>query len=134
MRNRIITILSILFVALAFSSCEPDNTLASSDWNGNWRMSEDIIFPQTKSSSGTIKVDPNNERKIIISGELFGLNSSFSIIADVISTNANFDQMVSNYKIKGTATLNNANQITFNFTITTENNNSEVYKRIAIRI
>ena len=104
-------------------------------------MSEDIIFPQTKNnqnsiktSSGTIKIDPNNERKIIISGELFGLNPSFSISASVVSSNATFDQKVGIYQIKGTAVLNNSNQITFNFTITTENSNTETYNRIAIRI
>ncbi len=141
MRNRIIAILSILFTTLSFFACEPDNTLASSDWNGNWRISEDIIFPQTKTnqnsiktSSGTIKIDPNNERKIIISGELFGLNPSFNISASVVSSNATFDQKVGIYQIKGTAVLNNSNQITFNFTITTENSNTETYNRIAIRI
>lgn len=77
MRVRILALISILFTAFAFVGCEPDETLASSDWNGNWRMNEEIIFPQTKAnlikaSSGTIKIDPNNERKIIISGELLG--------------------------------------------------------------
>lgn len=141
MRNKIIALLGILFTTFSFFSCEPDTTVASSDWEGKWRISEDIIFPQTKenqnfakSSSGTIKIDPNDERKIIISGELFGLNPTFSISASVVSTNANFDQKVGIYQIKGTAVLNNSNQINFKFTITTENNNTETYNRIATRI
>lgn len=143
MKNKIIALLSILLVsiALVFVACEPDDTSASSDWNGNWRFNEEVIFPQTKSNlsgiktnSGTIKVDPNDKNKIIISGELFGLYSSYSISATVASTTASYEQQLGIYKIKGTATLDDSDQITFKFKITTENNNSESYTRTAIRI
>ncbi|MFA6201026.1 MAG: hypothetical protein WC679_11540 [Bacteroidales bacterium] len=144
MKNKIIPLFSILLVSitLIFSSCAADSTSASSDWNGNWRFNEEVIFPQTKSNlssgiktnSGTIKVDPNDENKIIISGELFGLYSSYSISATVASTTASYEQQIGIYKIKGTATLDDSDQITFKFKITTENDNSESYTRTAIRI
>ena len=81
-----------------------------------------------------IKIDPNNDRKIIISGDLFGLYSTLSINASVVSTTASYDQQVGIYRMKGTATLVDEDEITFKFTITTENNYSESYTRTAIRI
>jgi len=144
MKNKIIALFSILLISIAvvLSSCAADSTSASSDWNGNWRMDEDITFPQTKGSeligakttSGTIKVDPNDADKIIISGELFGLYSSLSISATVVSSTASYEQQVGLYKIKGTAVLEDEDEITFSFKITTENDNSESYTRTAIRI
>lgn len=143
MENKIIALLSILLVSisLVFTSCTSDSTKASSDWNGNWRMSEEIIFPQAKSGasgiktpSGTIKIDPNDSEKIIISGDLFGLYSSLSISATVVSSTASYEQKVGLYTIKGTANLNDTDEITFKFKITTETNYSESYVRTAIRI
>lgn len=144
MKNKIIALLSIslISISLLFTSCESDTNNASSDWNGNWRMSEDVIFPQEKNSdysgiktpSGTIKVDPNDADKIIISGDLFGLYSSLSISATVVSSTASYEQQVGLYKIKGTATLNDTDEITFKFKITTESNYTESYVRTAIRI
>jgi hypothetical protein len=141
MRNKFIAIFSVLLALLTFSACEPDNTLASSDWNGNWKLNEEIIFPQTKtniksakSSSGTIRIDPNDERKIIISGELFGLSSSESISASATSSSASFNQKVGIYTLEGTATLSGKDQIKFQIKITTENNNAASFSRIAIRI
>lgn len=143
MKNKIIALLSILLVSISllFTSCTSDTTKASTDWNGNWRMSEEIIFPQAKSGSsgiktpsGTIKIDPNDSEKLIISGDLFGLYSSLSISATVVSSTASYEQQVGLYKIKGTATLDDTDEITFKFKITTETNYSESYVRTAIRI
>lgn len=141
MRKKFIAIISVLFALLTFSACEPDKTLASSDWNGNWKLNEEIIFPQTKNnlksaknSSGTIRIDPNDDRKIIISGELFGLSSMESISASATSSSASFNQKIGLYKIEGAATLNTKDQIKFQIKIITENNNTENYSRIAIRI
>lgn len=143
MKNKIIVLLSVLlaFVSLTFVSCESDDTVASKNWDGRWQLNEEVVFPQTKgdllfakSNSGTIKIDPNNDRKIIISGDLFGLYSTLSIAASVVSTTASYDQKVGIYRMKGTATLVDEDEITFKFTITNDNNYSESYTRTAIRI
>jgi len=143
MNHKIIALFGVLLalVSVTFFSCKTDETLASEDWNGRWQFSQDVVFPQTKnnenfpkSSNGTIKIDPNNNRKIIISGDLFGLYSTLSISADVVSTTATFDQTVGVYKMKGTATIVSEDRINFKFTITTESNYSESYERTATRI
>ncbi|MCK9162874.1 MAG: hypothetical protein WCR29_00685 [Bacteroidales bacterium] len=143
MKNKIITLLGVLFafLSITFVSCQEDQTLASDDWNGSWKLSEDVIFPQTKkmenstkSNTGTIKIDPNDSRQIIISGDLFGLYSTLEIRATVVTTSASFEQQVGGYKMKGTGVLVSGDKINFNFTITTETNDIESYERTATRI
>lgn len=143
MKNKFIILLGVLFafISISFQSCQEDQTLASNDWNGRWKLNENVIFPQTKNNEdpkntniGTIKIDPNDSRLIIISGDLFGLYSSLEIKASVVTTTASFEEKVGNYKMKGTGILVNKDEIKFRFTITTEANDSESYERIAKRI
>ncbi|MBP1630464.1 MAG: hypothetical protein H6Q15_1357 [Bacteroidetes bacterium] len=138
MKIRFIKFVGLFLISLApfiFSSCEPDDTSASNDWVGNWRITEDIVYPQKKSTAGTIRIDPENENKIIISGELFGLNSSFKItgtVSSTSSTSVTFSREGS-FKITGSAKLTNK-EITFNFTYTSENGVTETYTRKAVKI
>ncbi|MDD2191625.1 MAG: hypothetical protein PHO12_03695 [Bacteroidales bacterium] len=143
MKNKIIILLSVLFafISLSFVSCQDDKSLASEDWNGNWQLNESVNFPQAKnnenprkSNSGTIQIDPNDNRQIIINGDLFGLYSSLKIKAKVVSTTASFEETIGKDKMKGTGVLVNKDKINFSFTITTENNQVESYKRTATRI
>ena len=143
MKNKIIALLGVLFafISLSFVSCQDDKSLASEDWNGSWQLNEDINFPQaknnenpTKSNSGTIQIDPNDNRQIIINGDLFGLYSSLKIKAKVVTTTASFEETIGKDKMKGTGVLVNKDKINFNFTITTETNKVESYKRTATRI
>lgn len=124
-------------LVFVFSSCTDDENNASSDWSGNWTITQDIVWPQTKSllksQTGTITIDPSNKNKIIIAGGL--LNSPANINASVVSEKASFTQKIDkNYSIKGTATLDSETKITFKFTIYTENSNSETYTRTAVKI
>ena len=143
MKNKIIILLSVLFafISLSFVSCQDDKSLASEDWNGNWQLNESVNFPQAKnnenprkSNSGTIEIDPNDNRQIIINGDLFGLYSSLKIKAKVVSTTASFEETIGKDKMKGTGVLVNKDKINLNFTITTETNQVESYKRTATRI
>ena len=143
MKNKIIALLGVLFafISLSFVSCQDDKSLASEDWNGNWQLNESVNFPQAKnnenprkSNSGTIQIDPNDNRQIIINGDLFGLYSSLKIKAKVVTTTASFEETIGKDKMKGTGVLVNKDKINFNFTITTETNQVESYKRTATRI
>ncbi len=143
MKNKITALLSLLFafISLSFVSCQDDKSLASEDWNGRWKLSEDVIFPQTKnnenlikSNTGTIKIDPSDNKQIIISGDLFGLQPSLSIKATVVTTTASFEQQIGRSKMKGTGVLVSEDKINFSFTITTDENYAEAYKRTATRI
>ena len=140
MKNKIIALLGVLFafISLSFVSCQDDKSLASEDC---WQLNEDINFPQaknnenpTKSNSGTIQIDPNDNRQIIINGDLFGLYSSLKIKAKVVTTTASFEETIGKDKMKGTGVLVNKDKINFNFTITTKTNQVESYKRTATRI
>ncbi|MFA7081113.1 MAG: hypothetical protein WC135_00730 [Bacteroidales bacterium] len=143
MKNKITALLGVLFafISLSFVSCQDDKTLASEDWNGRWKLSEEVVFPQTKNSesliksiTGTIKIDPNDSRQILISGDLFGLQPSLSIKAAVVTTTASFEEQVAGYKMKGTGVLVSKDTIKFKFTITTDSGETKAYERTATRI
>lgn len=128
--SMVIVFLSIIF----FSSCAPDQYSPSEDWVGRWKIEEDINYPQKKSTSGRIWINPINDRELMISGELFGLNSSFIITAKVNSTRSVSFERIGDFTIKGSANLDSEKQITFKFTYSSENNSSESYTRKAIKI
>ena len=137
MRERI-KVLILVVSSILIVSCEPENeTLTSSDWVGNWVMTEDIVFPSksgVKSHNGTIRVNPSDDDYIIISGEVFGMNSSISIEAKVYDRKADFSQMVGgSYYLEGNAELKTDNEIFFDFDITLEDK-KQSYERTAIRV
>src|SRR5574344_1872407 len=88
----------LVAVVVLFSACTADDTEASKDWVGNWKMTQEITWPQTKADnnlpSGTITIDANNKDKIIISGGL--LNCQTNISASVVSQSATFSQTIDN--------------------------------------
>lgn len=129
-----IWLLLIFISVFNFLSCTPDPYSPSEEWEGRWKIEEEITYPQKKSTSGSIWLNPNNDRELMISGELFGLNSSFIITAKVNTTTTISYERVGDFTIKGTATLNSDKQITFKFTYTSEFGNSESYTRKAIKI
>ncbi|MDR0971869.1 MAG: hypothetical protein LBM25_05760 [Bacteroidales bacterium] len=139
MKNTLLFSFLLLIFALSFSSCQEDDTLPSSWWNGTWQIDQEIVFPQTKninlkSYQGTIQISTKAKRNIIISGSLFGLNSSFSIEATVVSTNATIDSNIGGYRIKGSAIIEDKDNITFSITITSENQDVKSYTLKAIRV
>ena len=137
MRERI-KVLILVVSSILIVSCEPeDETLTSLDWVGNWVMTEDIIFPSkagTKSHNGTIRINPSDDDYILISGVLFGMNSSISIEAKVYDRKADFSQIVGgSYYLEGNAELKTDNEIFFDFDITLEDK-KQSYERTAIRV
>ena len=137
MRERF-KVLILVVCSILIVSCEPENeTLTSSEWVGNWVITEDIVFPSksiVKSHNGTIRVKPSDNDYIIISGELFGMNSSISIEAKVYDRKADFSQMVGgSYYLEGNAELKTDNEIFFDFDITLEDKKLS-YERTAVRI
>ena len=137
--KKIVVLVNLLLVAMALSfvACTDNSNDASEDWAGNWKMTQDIVWPQTKADdnlpAGTITIDKSNKNKIIIAGGL--LNSPTNITASVSSDNASFSATIDkNYTIKGTATLSNSSKITFKFTIYTEGDKSQTYSRTAVKI
>lgn len=131
-RGIFLVFLSVLTFSF-FSCVENGPAFDASDWEGRWKINEDIVFPKLTKASyvGDIKmVDENN---IIIGGELFGLNSSCNISAKVSSKTANFDQTVSGmYRLVGSAALD-GDSITFKFDIKVDDK-SKGYTRIAIKL
>lgn len=111
----------ILVMPIVFFSCSPDDDNDTSQWIGTWEINEEIVFPHNKTTYiGEIIQDNNNKNKIIISGNLLGLNSSYSLPATVSSSTATFDQTTS-FNINGKATLINSDSIKFSFSITQDN-------------
>jgi hypothetical protein len=121
-------------VSFSFFSCVEDGiTYDATDWEGRWKITEEIVFPKSTKAAyvGNIKkVDENN---IIIGGELFGLNSSCEISAKVTSKSASFDQMVSGmYRLVGSAALA-GDSITFKFDIKVDDK-TKGYTRTAVKL
>ena len=132
--NKLGFFFALFVLSLGFWSCEPDYFSPSKDWEGRWKIEEAITYPQKKSTSGEIWIDPDNDRKLIISGELFGLNSSFLIEAKVSTTTSISYERDGDFKIEGTANLIKKDEIRFKFTYTSEAGNSQEFIRTARRV
>jgi hypothetical protein len=111
----------VFLLPLFIFGCSPDNEDYTGDWVGTWKINKDVIFPQVKSShSGDIIKDESTSNKIIISGTLLGLNSSYTLPATVSSSTATFDKTTT-FHIKGKAILYDNDSMTFKFTVTQDN-------------
>ncbi len=121
-------------MTFSFFSCVEDGvTYDATDWEGRWEISEEIVFPKSTKASYIGNIKKVDESNILISGELFGLNSSCEISAKISSKTANFDQVVSGmYRLVGSATLD-SDTITFKFDIKVDDK-TKGYTRIAVKL
>ena len=129
-----IFIVFLTIFSFSFFSCVEDGIkYDATDWEGRWKISEEIVFPKSTKASYVGDIRKVDESNIIIGGELFGLNSSCEITAKVSSKTATFDQMVSGmYRLVGSAALN-GDSITFKFDIKVDDK-SKGYTRTAVKL
>lgn len=131
---KVLSFICVFVFTFSFFSCvESGTTYTASDWEGVWKIDEEIVFPKSTKASYKGSIKAVDDYNIIISGELFGLNSSCEVAAIVSSKTAKFDQMVSgNYQLVGSATLAN-DTITFKFDIKLDDK-TKGYTRKAIKL
>lgn len=131
--KRIFLVFISLFTLSLFSCVESGTTYNANDWEGVWKINEEIVFPKSTKASYKGNIKAVDDYNIIIGGELFGLNSSCEIAATVSSTTAKFDQIVSgNYQLVGSATLDR-DSITFKFDVKIDDK-TKGYTRTAVRL
>jgi hypothetical protein len=111
----------VFLLPMFMFACSPDNDDYADNWTGTWKTNEDVVISEGKSTHiGDITKDETASNKVIISGTLFGMNSSYSLPAEVGSSTATFNKTTT-FTINGKATLYDSDSITFKFSITKNN-------------
>ena len=117
-----ISIFCLCAVLFAFCSCSPEHEDYTKDWTGNWKTSDETVFPQAKyTHRGTIVKQSGERNMIIISGTLLGLNSSYKIPVKLTSTSRGTLDYTSGFTINGTAVRNTKDTVSLMMKISQDN-------------
>lgn len=112
----------LVVLATLTYACEPDRDDYTEDWVGEWKTTEDTKFPQTKYlHQGTIVKDNSQRNRIILSGTILGINSSYQIPIKLSSDEKGSIDYTNGFTISGTAKRNVKDTITLQMTISQEN-------------